>query len=381
MNKIIGIAGAGLMGRGIAQIAAMAGWKVRIFEIDEKMLDDAKEHHIEIMNMLASKGKIKNKEVSSILSSIYYGNELSIFMDCSLIIEAIVENPSIKKRFYQDVKEVLDKETIVASNTSSLSITDLASAYEYPANFIGLHFFNPAPLMPLVEIIEAAQTSKKVIENIEKVVSEWGKIAVKAKDTPGFIVNKVARPYYSEALFILEERLATFVEIDEAMEAKGFRMGPFKLMDYIGNDVNYAVTESVWKGYYYEPRYQPSLSQLNLIRSGKLGRKSGEGYYKWSGNEPIIKKPKGEDTDKEWIFNRIIAMVVNEAADTIQKGICTENDLELAMKHGVNYPKGPLAWGKELGYDFIIKTLDDLFDHYHNPRYRVSSYLRKLANK
>lgn len=379
MKKVVGIAGAGMMGRGIAQVAAMAGWEVRLFDINEKVLKQAKDHHSNIFAMLASRGKISDQEKKAYLSRIYYTPTLSLLGGSSLVIEAIIEDINVKKELFRQIEKHISSQIIFASNTSSLSITEIASTVSHPENFLGIHFFNPAPLMPLVEIIPAYQTKQELVVMCSELMEAWGKIPVVASDTPGFIVNKVARPYYSEALRIYEEGLASKEEIDQAMEAKDFRMGPFTLMDFIGHDVNYAVTESVWKAFYHEPRYQPSLTQLTLVRAGKLGRKTGEGFYQWDGKNANRKLPS--EPAKNWIFKRILVMLINEAADTVYKNFCSEKDVELAMTKGVNYPKGLLQWGEEWGYINVVNLLDELYELYHEERYRVSPWIRSKAEK
>ena len=240
--------------------------------------------------------------------------------------------------------------------------------------------------MKLVEIIPAIQTSKKTIDKAKSIIDSWDKFTVIAKDTPGFIVNKVARPFYSEALRIAEEGIADYATIDWAMkELGGFRMGPFELMDFIGNDVNYAVTESVFEAFYYDPRYKPAFTQKRLSEAGFLGRKSGTGYYLY-GDDGVKKTMSGEEAianeDKvlgQQIVDRIVALLIDEAADAVMYGIASRDDVDTAMTKGVNYPKGLLAWADEIGIPEVVKRLDDLYNHYHDPRYRCSGLLRRMA--
>jgi len=298
-----------------------------------------------------------------------------------LVVEAVVEDLSVKQSVFRSLECTLNNQVILATNTSSLSITSIASVLDDPPRLVGIHFFNPPGIMQLVEIVSGHLTNESIIQRVMHIITSWGKIPVSAIDSPGFIVNKVARPFYSEAIRIYEEGLASPGEIDWVMITKGgFRMGPFTLMDYIGHDVNYAVTESIWKAFYHEPRYKPSHIQKKLVEAGFLGRKSGRGFYDYHNNSEIPLK-EVEDFVADTILRRILFMLINEAADTIYHGICSINDVELAMTRGVNYPRGLLSWGEECGWCNVASFLDSLYDHYHEERYRVSPYItNKLTN-
>tara|TARA_B100001109_G_C18833051_1_gene460553 strand:- start:561 stop:1580 length:1020 start_codon:yes stop_codon:yes gene_type:complete len=333
------------------------------------------------MNRLVEKAKLTEEAARQIQERIQYSTSLIDFKGADLIIEAIVENIDIKRKVFQEVEQIVDKNCIIASNTSSLSIASLAASLENAERFIGVHFFNPAPLMKLVEVIPAIQTSKEVLEKTLKTIGDWGKVVVQAKDTPGFIVNKVARPFYGEALRIYEEGLANVATIDWAMkELGGFRMGPFQLMDFIGNDVNYTVTETVFTAFYYDSRYKPAFAQKRLSEAGYLGRKTGRGYYNYAEGAENPVAEKDEKKGKE-ILSRILFMLINEAADTLHLNIASAKDIDLAMTNGVNYPKGLLAWANELGIENCVEALDCLFNEYHEERYRCSPILRKMAAK
>jgi 3-hydroxybutyryl-CoA dehydrogenase len=281
---------------------------------------------------------------------------------------------------FSKIEKLVDDKCIIASNTSSLSIASIAAACKISERVVGIHFFNPAPLMPLVEIIPAIQTSDETLFFVKDIIDSWGKVTVLAKDTPGFIVNRLARPFYGEALRIYEEGIADFATIDWAMkEIGGFRMGPFQLMDYIGNDINYIVTETVFTAFYYDPRYKPSFTQKRMMEAGYLGRKSGKGYYDYSSDiEQGINKDK-ELANK--IFLRIIVMLINEAIDALFLNIATKDDLDLAMTKGVNYPKGLLRWADELGLETVLKLLEDLQAEYAEDRYRPSPLLRRMVKE
>jgi 3-hydroxybutyryl-CoA dehydrogenase len=299
-------------------------------------------------------------------------------VDCELVVEAVVENLDVKHAVFSKIEAIVSEETILASNTSSLSITSIAAGCDRPERVVGLHFFNPAPVMPLVEIIPAVQTRMDLPSELVELMRSWGKAPVIAKDTPGFIVNRVARPFYGEALRILDEGIADVPSIDAAMRSSGFRMGPFQLTDLIGHDVNYAVTESVFKAFYYDPRFMPSITQLKLVEAGWLGRKSGRGFYNY--DEAIVDKEITNDLQTS-ISERIIAMLINEAADAVYYGIASAKDVDTAMLKGVNYPKGLLVWAEEWGLEKVVSIIDALRDTYGETRYRCSPLLRKLANE
>ena len=374
---VIGIVGAGAMGAGIAQVAAMAGNEVRLFDTSSEAKNNALLKITESINKFVAKGQVSPEEGVAITGRIYLCEKLETFADCDVVIEAIIEDLGVKKTLFINLESVVSTDCILATNTSSLSVTSIASSLNRPERCIGVHFFNPPVLMKLVEVVPAIQTNGDITNQVKKMIESWGKTVVLAKDTPGFIVNKVARPFYSEAIRILEEGIADVVTIDQAMTENGFKMGPFTLMDFIGHDVNYRVTESVWKSFFYDSRYRPSFTQLRLLEAGYLGKKSGKGFYDYT-IENTIKQV--EDTSlKNSIFLRIISMLINEAADTVWQQICSKDDVELAMKLGVNYPKGLLEWGSELGYQKIVDHLDDLHQTYGEERYRVCRYLRNLA--
>jgi 3-hydroxybutyryl-CoA dehydrogenase len=296
-----------------------------------------------------------------------------------LIIEAIVENLEIKQKVFSNTEKIVSGDCILATNTSSLSVTSIASACAKPERVLGIHFFNPATIMPLVEIIPGIATQTNLAGEIKKLIDNWGKVTVIAKDTPGFIVNRVARPFYSEALRIYEEGIADMPTIDWAMkEFGGFKMGPFELMDLIGHDVNYIVTETVWKQFYFDPRFRPSLSQKRLLEAGFLGRKSGRGFYNYTEGS-VLPEPKKDEALGKLIFNRVLAMLINEAADTLYLQIASKDDIDLAMTKGVNYPKGLLKWAWEIGPKNILKTMQDLYDLYQEDRYRPSVQLKRMA--
>ena len=380
MSKI-SVIGAGTMGAGIAQVAATAGWEVVVQDQQQEALDKAQARLGKVMDRLVEKGKLTSEQATAIGVRITYTSEVTAFENNDLVIEAIIENLEIKQKVFRQVEALVRPDTIIASNTSSLSLASIGSTLQNPSRFIGIHFFNPAPLMPLVEIIPAVQTSQDTVDQAKSWIDSWKKVTVLAKDTPGFIVNRVARPFYGEALRIYEEGVASFATIDWAMKALGgFRMGPFELMDFIGNDVNYTVTETVFQSFFYDPRYKPSFTQKRMSEAGFLGRKSGRGYYDYSEGAEKPAPIEDEEVGK-LIKDRILLMLINEAADALFLKIASKEDIDLAMTKGVNYPKGLLIWADELGLDWVVSMLDELYDEYREDRYRCSPLLRRMLKK
>lgn len=371
-----GIIGSGAMGSGIAQVLASAGHQVAVFDTNPLALNKSQSSLKSSFDKLAEKGKLTNEKAQEYFSNIHFIETLDGLKDAHLVIEAIVEDLAVKQQVFKNIEAVVSADCILASNTSSLSIASIAAACAQPERVIGIHFFNPAPLMALVEIIPAVQTRVGLAEEVKAWVSSWAKLPVITKDTPGFIVNRVARPFYSEAIRIYEEGMADCATIDAAMTSVGgFKMGPFTLMDFIGHDVNYRVTESVFNSFFYDPRFKPSLSQKRLFEAGYYGKKTGRGFYNYAeGAEQM--KPNEDKVLQQKIANRILAMLINEAADALFLNIATREDLEIAMTKGVNYPKGLMAWGDELGWANILHQLDELYHYYHEDRYRASPWIR-----
>ena len=374
--KKIAVIGSGTMGSGIAQVAATAGCEVHLYDTNHIVLEKSKINLENSLAKLVEKAKIDETEKNRIINNISYATSFAELSHSDLVIEAIIENLDIKRKLFSELENYVSPETILASNTSSLSIASIAASCQKPERVIGIHFFNPAPLMQLVEVIPAIQTSDEVLEKTVQTITDWKKVVAIAKDTPGFIVNRVARPFYSEALRIYEEGKADFATIDWAMKTiGGFRMGPFELMDFIGNDVNYTVTETVFTSFYFDPRYKPSFTQKRLSEAGFFGRKSGRGYYNYSEDLP---KPIEDNQLGQYIVDRILVMLINEAAEAYFLNIASVKDIDNAMTKGVNYPKGLLAWADEKGINWCVDTIDELYQEYHEDRYRCSPILRKM---
>ena len=378
----VGVVGAGAMGSGIAQVALRYGHPVVLADVEKSATQRARENIEAAFNRDVEKGRLTSEAAADArqrltTSSLPLG--LGDFSGCGLVVEAIVEGLDAKQSLFRALEGVVVPECVLATNTSSLSVTSIAAACESPGRVVGLQFFNPAPVMPLVEIIAGAQTSTEVRDATRATADGWGKVTVLAADTPGFIVNRVARPYYGESLRMLEEGLADAPTIDWALrELAGFRMGPFLLMDFIGHDVNYAVTESVWRATYFDARYRPSLTQRRLVEAGWLGRKTGRGFYTY-GPEVALPPATEDKALGDAIVLRVLAMLVNEAVDVVHLRVASPADVDLAMTKGVNYPHGPLAWGNELGLERILGEIERLRAETGEDRYRPSPLLRRMV--
>ncbi len=379
--KNIGIIGAGTMGIGIAQVAAQNWNQVILIDTNQEVLNKAKAQLEKTLFKLVEKQKLTEADSFKIISLIEFTTNYDALKNTDLVIEAIVENLTVKHSVFSQIESIVSASCILASNTSSLSIASISSVLKNPERMLGIHFFNPAPLMALVEIIPGVQTTEEVTIAAKSIIDSWEKKTVLVKDTPGFIVNRVARPFYGEALRIYEEGIADFATIDWAMtHFGGFKMGPFTLMDYIGNDINYTVTESVFEAFYFDPRFKPSFTQKRHKEAGLLGRKSGKGYYDYQEN--AIKQIPTEDIQLgKYIFNRILAMLINEAYDALFMQVASREDIDTAMKFGVNYPNGLLEWADQIGLDNVLSTLTNLFEEYGEDRYRPNPLLKRKVRE
>ncbi|EOG1933708.1 3-hydroxyacyl-CoA dehydrogenase [Providencia stuartii] len=493
----VAVIGAGTMGIGIAQVAASAGHTVLLFDINTQALNKAKQSLTERLNKRVQQGKADVQTTEALLARITLVHTMADLAPAQLVIEAVAEKLTIKQAIFSELEGICKENTLFASNTSSLSITAIASQLKHPERFAGLHFFNPAPIMKLVEVIRGRETASAVIEQLKNLAVAWGKIPVICRSTPGFIVNRVARPFYAETLRALEEQIANPATLDSVLrDAGGFSMGPLQLTDLIGHDVNYAVTDSVFQAFGYDPRFQTSFEQLELVQAGHLGRKTGRGFYHYDDNKPlpkatmaekvILNNPPSVTARGDWqslpefaqllrqngipleeskidshelptlrvnnvivmltngeltsvraqkanqsmvqfdlsadyakanaiaiscavqnshqenqsviaffqslnkdvivlpdypglLTMRTVAMLCNEALDVVNKGVASPKDTDNAMRYGVNYPKGPLAWGAEIGWQHILNTLDQLSQFYADGRYRANPLLRQLV--
>jgi 3-hydroxybutyryl-CoA dehydrogenase len=385
-STTIGVLGAGAMGTGIAQVAAMYGHPVVVVDAAAEALARSREAIERALRREVEKKRLDEARAAEILDRVHFAGRsgargMDGFRDCGLVIEAIVERLEVKRESFTALDRAVSPECTLATNTSSLSISSIAAACERPERVLGVHFFNPATVMPLVEIIPGVATGADVVEQTRALVDSWGKTTVVAADTPGFIVNRVARPFYGESLRMLEEGIADAPTIDWAMrEIGGFRMGPFELMDFIGHDVNFAVTKSVFEGFFYDPRYKPSLTQQRLVEAGRLGRKTGRGFFEYRAGVELP-SPTTDRALGQVLVDRVVAMLVNEAADAVHLRIASPRDVDLAMTKGVNYPRGLLAWADELGAAEVVRRLAALQEEYGEDRYRPSPLLRRMARE
>ncbi len=406
-NHSVAILGAGTMGAGIAQVAAQHGWIVQLMDVDEATVHQAVEGIRARFDRLVEKGRMSADDAHAATKRLHIATAHSSLSSCELLIEAIVEDLTVKTQVLNNALADLADDAIIATNTSSLSITKLSESLDEAARqrVVGMHFFNPAPLMKLVEVIAGKHTDPRVVDTIAHIAESWGKVVARANDVPGFIVNHVARPYYLEAFRIVEDGLAPPDMIDATMKSLGsFRMGPFELTDLIGQDINTATTRSVWEQLGNPPLLAPSNLQESLVAQGRLGRKTQRGVYDYSTDEPTlavevttntaaVDEPvhkaahnftmaAGASPDNNlqpMILARIVAALIVQAHLAEQRGVAHRDDIDTALKFGVNYPKGPFEWTEQIGTETVIDLLDVLNATVDDNRFAAPGSLMRSA--
>jgi 3-hydroxybutyryl-CoA dehydrogenase len=370
----IAVVGAGTMGAGIAESSALAGLSVVMVDVREEALDLGRNTIEKDLNRRVKKGRLSEEERRASVGRVSTTTALEACAGATVVIEAVVEDIAVKSKVFADLEGVVASETVLATNTSSLSVAGIAAATEHPERVVGMHFFNPVPAMRLVEIVTGPSTDPSAVSQVEEMAEQLGKTAIRVSDTPGFVVNRVARPFYLEALRLVEAG-GKPGQIDAAIRGAGFRMGPLQLADLIGNDVNLTVSESLFERYYYHPRFRPSYLQRSMVEGGLLGRKSGRGFYDYSAEKTA---EDNEIEPSEDVSLRVISCIVNEAFLALSEGVATAEDIDRAMKLGANYPKGPFEWVEEIGARSIVETLDSLRAAYGDA-YLAAPALRERA--
>jgi 3-hydroxybutyryl-CoA dehydrogenase len=370
----IAVVGAGTMGAGIAESAALAGLSVVMVDVREEALDLGRNTIEKDLKRRVKKGRLSEEERRASVGRVSTTTALEACEGASVAIEAVVEDIAVKSKVFADLEGIVANETVLATNTSSLSVAGIAAATEHPERVVGMHFFNPVPTMRLVEVVAGRSTDPSAVSRVEEMAEQLGKTPIRVSDTPGFVVNRVARPFYLEALRLVEAG-GEPGPIDAAIRGAGFRMGPLQLADLIGNDVNLTVSESLFERYYYHPRFRPSYLQRSMVEGGLLGRKSGRGFYDYGAEKTVEENEIGLSED---VSLRVISCIVNEAFLALSEGVATAEDIDRAMKLGANYPKGPFEWVEEIGARSIVETLDSLRAAYGDA-YLAAPALRERA--
>lgn len=380
----VGVIGSGAMGIGIAQVAATAGHPVSLVDSEPAVVAVALERLGVTLERLVSKGRMTAAERDAVLARIDAVETIDALAECSLVIEAVPERLELKREVFAQLAEHQPATTLLATNTSSIDIGAIADDVTEPERVLGLHFFNPPPLMRLVEVVHAEQTSRAFVAHAAALMQTWGKTPVRCASTPGFIVNRVARPFYGEAQRLAETGVADPATIDAILRDRGgFPMGPFELTDFIGQDVNLAVGTSVWEQTEHDERYAPTQFQQQLVSEGRLGRKSGHGVFSYAA-DGTVERPEPDAALADRLVGgpietdplaRTLAMLVNEAADLVHRGEASADDVDTAMVLGVRHPKGPIAWGREIGFDVVADQIAALGVAFPGGRYRASPAL------
>lgn len=382
-DTAVAVIGAGAMGSGIAQVAATAGHPVALVDAVTGAVEEAVARIIASLQRQEAKGRISSAQLEEIVERITPVESVAGLPPCGLVVEAVREDLETKRALLTRVAASQPADAVLATNTSSLDITAIAAGIPGPGRVIGLHFFNPPAAMRLVEVVGGAESAAQVLEAATELMRAWGKAPVRCTSTPGFIVNRVARPFYGEAQRMLMDGVADAATLDAAVRSAGFRMGPLELTDFIGQDVNLAVGTSVWEQTGRDPRYEPTALQQQLVAAGHLGRKSGQGVYRYGPDGRALDAAPDQARVAELLAGpletnpvaRTLAMLVNEAVDLVRRGEATAEDVDTAMTLGTNYPRGPIAWGRDIGYAVVAEQLAALDRAFPGGRYRPSPAL------
>jgi 3-hydroxybutyryl-CoA dehydrogenase len=380
----VAVVGAGAMGAGIAQVAAVAGHTVVLVDAVPGAAASALERIGASLERLADTGRIEQATATATMRRLATAEAVGDLPECALVVEAVPEDLDLKRRLFAELAEGQPPTAVLATNTSSIDIDAIAQDVTDPERVLGLHFFNPPPVMRLVEVVHGTVTSRAYVEHAVTLMEAWGKTPVRCASTPGFIVNRVARPFYGEAQRIVESGVADAATVDWILrERGGFPMGPLELTDFIGQDVNLAVGTSVWEQTGHDERYAPTDLQRRLVDAGRLGRKTGAGVYTYGADgtptdaEPdlaLAERLVGGPLETDPLA-RTLAMLVNEAVDLVHRGEASAEDVDTAMRLGTRYPKGPIAWGREIGFDVVARQLEQLDATFPGGRYRPSPAL------
>ena len=369
----IAVVGAGTMGAGIIESAALAGLSTAMLDVNDEALERGRKSIEGDLERRVSKGRMTDERRREVLNLISTTTSVDDLASAPVVIEAVVEDVAVKRKVFAGLEAVVAEDAVLATNTSSLSVAGIAAASEHPERVVGMHFFNPVPAMKLVEVVAGSSTDPSSAHRVEQLAVTLGKTPIRVSDTPGFVVNRVARPFYLEALRVVESG-GEPEQVDAAIRDAGFRMGPLELADLIGQDVNLAVSESLFERYYYQPRFRPSHLQRSMVEAGLLGKKSGRGFYDYGSERG---ETVGETMEpSEDVARRVISCIVNEAFLALSEGVATAEDIDQAMKLGANYPKGPFEWAEEIGVRGILETLDSLRAT-HGNAYLASPLLRR----
>lgn len=382
-DTAVAVIGAGAMGSGIAQVAATAGHPVALVDAVTGAVEEAVARIIASLQRQEAKGRISSAQLEEIVERITPVESVAGLPPCGLVVEAVREDLETKRALFTRLAASQPADAVLATNTSSLDITAIAAGIPGPGRVIGLHFFNPPAAMRLVEVVGGAESAAEVLEAATELMRGWGKAPVRCTSTPGFIVNRVARPFYGEAQRMLMDGVADAATLDAAVRSAGFRMGPLELTDFIGQDVNLAVGTSVWEQTGRDPRYEPTALQQQLVAAGHLGRKSGQGVYRYGPDGSALDAVPDQARVAELLAGpletnpvaRTLAMLVNEAVDLVRRGEATAEDVDTAMTLGTNYPRGPIAWGRDIGYAVVAEQLAALDRAFPGGRYRPSPAL------